>query len=164
MIYIKELLPNPIGRDADGEWIKLVNTGEEPVRLTGWQIKDESGKKFTLSTEELSPQGELELAFGKTKIYLNNDRDTITLYDNESRQIDSLSYSSVTEGEPVVAEKFKKEIAIKEPLAASSESAFRDGIINHGYELWPILVGVAIALSAAALVVAASKKIFTQSV
>ncbi len=163
MIYIKELLPNPIGRDADGEWIKLINTGEEPVSLMGWQIKDESGKKFILSTEKLLPQGELELAFEKTKISLNNDGDTITLYDNKGRQIDSLSYTSVTEGEPVVAEKFKKEIVIKEPLAASSELAFRDGIINHGYESWPILVGVAIALSAAALGIAVSKKIFNLS-
>ncbi len=160
MIYIKELLPNPIGRDADGEWIKLVNTGGEPVRLTSWQIKDESGKKFVLSAEELLPQGELELVYGKTKISLNNDRDTITLYDSESRQIDSLSYSSVTEGEPVVAERFKKEIVTKEPLSASNELALGDGIINHSYELWPILIGVAVALSAAALGIAVSKKIF----
>ena len=160
MIYIKELLPNPIGRDADGEWIRLVNAGGEPVRLTGWQIRDEGGKKFILSTEELLPQGELELAFGATRISLNNDRDTITLYDSESREVDSLSYNSVTEGETVVAERFKKEIITKEPLAASNELALREGVINHGYELWPILIGIVIAFSAAALGITASKKIF----
>ena len=34
MVYFKELLPNPVGKDTDGEWIKLINIGEETVNIS----------------------------------------------------------------------------------------------------------------------------------
>lgn len=160
-IYIKELLPNPVGQDTLGEWIKLINTGGEKISLANWRISDESGKKFVLSTEELLPQGELELGFGTTRIALNNDKDKITLYNNEGSEADSLSYNGALEGQTIIAERFKK-VMTKESLAVVREPALKEGVVNDSYELWPILVGVVIALTATALGAVFSKKIFTR--
>ena len=38
MVSISEWLPNPKGKDADGEWFELVNTGDTDINLSGWRI------------------------------------------------------------------------------------------------------------------------------
>ena len=47
MVLISEFLPNPPGKDADGEWIELL-TRNQAVDLSGWVLKDASGKSFSL--------------------------------------------------------------------------------------------------------------------
>lgn len=37
-VKINELLPNPEGDDAEGEFIELINTGDEAVSIAGWGI------------------------------------------------------------------------------------------------------------------------------
>lgn len=41
-LRISELMSDPLqsGRDADFEWVELVNVGSEPVDLAGWQLAD----------------------------------------------------------------------------------------------------------------------------
>ena len=55
MVFIKELLPNPVGRDTDGEWIKLVNTGDTTEIIGGWALSDASGSEFVFSSSESIP-------------------------------------------------------------------------------------------------------------
>ena len=54
MVFFKEVLPNPVGEDAGGEWIKLVNTEEDITSLAGWSIKDASGKTYFLSSKSVT--------------------------------------------------------------------------------------------------------------
>ena len=55
-IRISEFLPNPVGKDADGEWIELENTLENTVSLCGWEIDDseEGSKEYLLDTYQLA--------------------------------------------------------------------------------------------------------------
>ena len=54
---ISEFLPNPIGSDSqtgmDGEWVELVNTGNQTVDLTGWELR--SGSGYNLPSSSLAP-------------------------------------------------------------------------------------------------------------
>lgn len=105
MVFIKELLPNPAGKDASGEWIALLNDGEEAVNLHGWWLEDVSGKKFIFGNQTILPHQELQLPYSLTRITLNNDGDTITLWDREAKKIDELIYGQVSEEEIVASSK-----------------------------------------------------------
>ncbi|MEW6610271.1 MAG: lamin tail domain-containing protein [Patescibacteria group bacterium] len=80
-IVINELLPNPLGDDTSGEWIELKNENEDEVSLTGCVLSDESGARYTFTTQSapIPPRGFLLLPRTLTKIVLNNDGDTIFL-------------------------------------------------------------------------------------
>lgn len=98
---IKEFLPNPVGSDKEGEYIKLFNNGQQPISLSGWFIKDASGKTFKLSGE-LGAGQELILKSLETKISLNNNGEQIFLYDNFGKLVDKLSYSGqASEGQVI---------------------------------------------------------------
>ncbi len=98
MVIINEFLPNPAGKDTEGEWIKLFNNGNTAVDISGWQIKDASGKAFIFSaaTEKntLIAGGEtLTLDYKTTKISLNNNGEAIFLYDKTGSLVDKAEYS-----------------------------------------------------------------------
>jgi hypothetical protein len=38
-VLINEFLPDPDGTDTDNEWVELLNSGEETVRMDGWVIE-----------------------------------------------------------------------------------------------------------------------------
>lgn len=91
-MVINEFFPNPIGKDADGEFVELFNNNGNEVNLTGWKLKDISGKTFILSQK--IPRGEyLVLNYKTTKISLNNDAETIFLYDSSGNLIDKAGFS-----------------------------------------------------------------------
>ena len=100
-MIIKEFLPNPAGKDTAGEYLILLNDGTEPVDLTGWQIKDLSGKIFSLQGYTLAPGQELKLSYRTTRIALNNNGETVYLFDSTGKAIDELSHSG-TAGEGVI--------------------------------------------------------------
>lgn len=93
MVQIKEFLPNPAGKEQDGEYIKLFNNANQDISLKGWFIKDRSGKKFDLSNQKIKGNGELTLNYSTTKISLNNNGETLFLYDNSSSLTDQLDYT-----------------------------------------------------------------------
>ena len=80
-MIISEFLPNPIGKDTEGEWIKLFNDGNEIVNLSGWRLEDAAGEKFIFRTQKIEPAQSLTLNYKITKISLNNDGETLLLYD-----------------------------------------------------------------------------------
>jgi len=151
MIYLKEALPNPLGRDTDGEWIKLFNDGDEEKVLTGWVLKDKSGKSFLLDGKSIKPLGELELKYSETRIALNNDGDTLILYDQGGKEVDRLEYQSVSEEEIIVAAQFQT-ITEQSPVSNNVVGQISSGVaISGGYEFWPVAVGFSIALVAGVL-------------
>ena len=91
-MIINEFLPNPVGKDADGEWIKLFNDGKEAVDLFGWKIKDASGKIFVFKNIKIAPAETLKLDYQTTKISLNNNGETLFLYDRNGDLIDKIEY------------------------------------------------------------------------
>ena len=99
-ISFYEILPNPVGKDTGVEWIKLYNPTNELINLSGWKIKDASGKTFVFQKKEIAPNGFLTLLSEETKIILNNSGDDLFLYDQNNQLIDKASYDvSVAEGD-----------------------------------------------------------------
>ena len=151
MVLIKELLPNPPGDDTLNEWIRLINTGDAGVNLSGLSLKDSGGKIFKLdSAGTISPGEVIELNRGLTGIALNNDGDEVSLLGTQGEIIDHLSYSSnITEGEVVTAENFIEEVPVRELL---KENAIGFGRMDYQPAFGPILIGVSIALVCSSLV------------
>jgi hypothetical protein len=92
-MLISEFLPNPIGKDTDGEWIELFNDKNKPINLTGWKLKDASGKTLTIKNTNLEPFGYLVLDYKTTKITLNNNAETLFLYNPAGNLIDKAEFN-----------------------------------------------------------------------
>ncbi len=91
-MIINEFLPNPVGKDTDGEWIELFNNSQEVIALDGWRIKDTSGKIFIFKNQEINPGEYLVLDYKTTKISLNNNGETIFLYNQKGDLIDRAEF------------------------------------------------------------------------
>jgi len=102
-MVISEILPNPIGRDTDGEWIELQNNSVKSVNLAGWSVKDAKGKTYNFGDEVLGPGQYAVLKYQISKINLNNNGETIYLLDSSGRLKDKFEYSgSAHEGWSIV--------------------------------------------------------------
>lgn len=81
--------------NSDPEWIKLINNTDENISIENWVFRDEndnSNNKDSVSlTGCISPHS--YQTFYHDKGWLNNDGDTIYLYDLNKSLIDSLVYS-----------------------------------------------------------------------
>ncbi len=95
-MIIKEFLPNPVGSDQAGEYIKFLNNGPEAVLLNGWILKDASGKTYQLSGSLPAGQ-ELALPYSQTKIALNNNGEKLFLYGADGKLADELGYTGQAE-------------------------------------------------------------------
>lgn len=125
-MIIKEFLPNPVGADKDGEYIKIFNDGDKAVNLAGWKISDASKKEFILSGI-INSKEELALFSTKTKISLNNNGETIFLNDSTGALIDQLGYSGASEeGKIIISQKLN--------TITKSEVKFENGqVLNQGF-------------------------------
>ncbi len=102
-MIISEFLPNPIGKDTDGEFIELFNDSQNEINLTGWQLKDASGKSFVLKNQKLGPAEYLILDYKTTKISLNNSDETLFLYDKKGVLVDKAEFTgSAPEGKSLI--------------------------------------------------------------
>jgi len=103
-MIISEFLPNPIGKDTEGEWIELFNNSQEAVDLSGWQIKDASGKAFFLKNK-IGPGQYSVLDYKTTKISLNNNAETLFLYDQKGNLIDKVEFAAAApEGKSLISQ------------------------------------------------------------
>ncbi len=94
-IYISELLPNPAGKDVGNEWIEICNNGSQPQSLAGWKLQDASVKSFTIQNIFVAPQSCVVFGNTETKISLNNDKETVSLFDMSGNLVDRASYTTV---------------------------------------------------------------------
>ena len=98
-IKLSEIMPNPEGDDADGEWIELYNGGDKEIDLAGGSLSDASGKAYTISKNTIIAAKSYKVFYRKqTGIVLNNDQDAIDLKDGSGKKIDSVSYTDGAEG------------------------------------------------------------------
>ncbi|MBT9171304.1 MAG: hypothetical protein DDT18_01678 [Actinobacteria bacterium] len=102
-MIIYEFLPNPVGKDIDGEWIKLFNDADVAVNLDGWQIKDASGKIFSFKQAAINSGEYLTFNYKTTKIFLNNNGETLFLYDASGNLVDKAEYiGNAAEGKSLI--------------------------------------------------------------
>ena len=155
MIRISEVLPNPAGNDRDGEYIILVNDGEEKQSLAGWKIKDKSGKEFLLSGYSIEAGEGLRFPFSVSKLTLNNSDEEIELLNPASEVVDRLTYSGqAIEGVAIlqnaqISEELKKELF--EDLADSGRTVDNYGVSPVGISFWLVSVALVLILSGAAI-------------
>jgi len=89
-VVISEFVSNPL--EDDVEWIELQNVSGAVVETHGWKITDATDRATALQ-EAVLLDGE-SLIITKPKGQLNNDGDTISLFDGTSALIDSLTYGT----------------------------------------------------------------------
>ncbi|HIA24466.1 MAG TPA: hypothetical protein EYN78_01450, partial [Candidatus Poseidoniales archaeon] len=107
---ISELMPNPIGSDSnlypEGEWVEIVNVGNDTASFQGWKIRD--GRNTSLALDSLSIPGlnesissDWELDAGEYVVVWRNGRsmslqnsgDAVSLVDNQGDVVQTLIYS-----------------------------------------------------------------------
>lgn len=101
-IIINEILPNPEGTDAEGEWVEIKNSGEEKVNLLNWKLDDAEGgsKPYTFNSDIWLEAG-MFYAVDRVDsgLALNNSVDAVRLFNDNNEIIDEIEYEKVIEGE-----------------------------------------------------------------
>lgn len=97
-IFISEFLPNPEGKDLEGEFIEIFNNNQTTINLKGWKLTDGS-RTFTFGDELIKPNQYLALFRPQTKIALNNNtNEEIKLLAPNGEIADLVSYEKSKEG------------------------------------------------------------------
>lgn len=97
-LRISEILPNPVGEDADNEFIELENFGSETADLSGFTLSL-GRKKFTFPANFTLAPGELRaLTHAETALTITNSGGTVLLAWPTGRVLDSLVYPKTKEG------------------------------------------------------------------
>ncbi len=94
-IYISEILPNPDGDDAEGEFVEIYNAGDRPLNLFNWILDDMEGgsKPYRFETNVIiEPRDYFVLNRTESGIVLNNSYDMVRLIDREENVVDSVEY------------------------------------------------------------------------
>ncbi len=99
-IVINEIFPNPKGKDADGEFIELINLDSKTIDLQGWKLDDEDGgsKPYPLESRLLSKEIE-SLPISLTGLSLKNTSEVVRLIDPSGQVISQVLYEKAKEGE-----------------------------------------------------------------
>jgi len=99
-ILVSEFLPNPKGKDEDGEWIEIYNAGRKELNLDGWFLDDIDGgsKPYKIKEKIILPGEYLVFSRQETKIALNNNFDSVRILDPEGNLFFEISYEKPKEG------------------------------------------------------------------
>jgi hypothetical protein len=105
-ISISEFLPNPEGKDSEGEWVELYNKGSSAIDLLGFELYDNYGSESdiivsntsTLSGTTIQPNSCLVVYTNGVSSFLNNNGfEKITLKDIYNNVLDEVTYSDSDE-------------------------------------------------------------------
>lgn len=86
-----EILPNTTD-DTNLEYIDIVNTGCDPVALSGYILEDASGRQHFIADETLAPHERRHFPRSETHLQLNNTDETLTLADAGGNIVDTISW------------------------------------------------------------------------
>jgi predicted ribosomally synthesized peptide with SipW-like signal peptide len=101
-VVLNEILPNPTGDDTQdgvlGEWVEIFNKTSDPIDLDGWYVKDSADNKIIIQTTNTLDNSTTINANGWLVLFmnddiLNNDGDTISLYNSDDILFDSYTYT-----------------------------------------------------------------------
>jgi PKD repeat protein len=100
-IIISEIYPNPAGQDDDREYIELYNNGDNETDLCEWQIGSSQGDRYRFQGQTILGVGDyLLLTRSESRIVLNNNKDTVSLYRRDKKTaIDKLTYEEAPESQ-----------------------------------------------------------------
>ncbi|MBN2565258.1 MAG: lamin tail domain-containing protein [Candidatus Eisenbacteria bacterium] len=105
-VVIARLLPDPDdGPDRQNEAVELRNDGAAAVDMTGWALRDERGRVWTLTS-----MGTIEAGASATFVRngmpmnLNNNGDHVWLVDARNHTIDEYAYSWCSKGVWIVTD------------------------------------------------------------
>ncbi|MDF1566368.1 MAG: lamin tail domain-containing protein [Deltaproteobacteria bacterium] len=94
---------------SEDEFVELVNTTAEPLRIGGWTFSDGYGARFTFPSDAVIPARGAVLIFGggtpgnfrgvqaftsERGLGLNNTGDTLTLADERGSEVDRITYGA----------------------------------------------------------------------
>jgi len=98
-IKINEIFPNPLGNDLDGEFIELWNSGAERANLASWIMRDSSasGKYQFKDDFWLEPDSFFAIKRTESGLTLNNDNDTVKLFNDVDKLMEEASYGGAIE-------------------------------------------------------------------
>lgn len=96
-ITIIEAEPNPSGTDAGNEWVKLYNSGNDSVNLSGWIIRTGDGQTYTISNIVISACSEMKITFPSQ--FLDNQQETVTLIDASQNLVDQTPFITDTDND-----------------------------------------------------------------
>ena len=120
-MVINEFLPNPTGKDTEGEWIELFNNDLNAINLGGWQIKDASGKTFTFKNTALDSGRYLVVDYQTSKISINNSNEEIFLYNSKNELVDKAGFQgSAPSGKSLIRQGENRFVFTDEPTPGSS--------------------------------------------
>lgn len=96
---IFSLLPDPVGSDRDLEEVTLRSNHTAAIDMTGWLLRDESGRVWSLSSMgTIEPDATRTIRRGGMAMSLDNDGDRIQLISPTGVVSDELVYSAVAAG------------------------------------------------------------------
>jgi poly(U)-specific endoribonuclease len=110
-VAIVEALPNPAGDDEGKEWVKLQNTTDEEIDLTGWEMRDKEARPEPLSGT-LQPNETKQFFISRSNslsMQLGNKTGLISLYDRESKIVANVRYSRADSGQIIRFERTNSE-------------------------------------------------------
>ncbi|MBI2463960.1 lamin tail domain-containing protein [Candidatus Peregrinibacteria bacterium] len=99
-IFITEIFPNPPGPDTEEEWIELFNAGDTKISLGNWTLDDSEGGSKPYSfpfTTIIKPQEYLVISRNISKIALNNNQESVRLFDFKKNTINEIEYEESKE-------------------------------------------------------------------
>lgn len=165
-MLISEWLPNPVGKDADGEWIELYNDSGEQINLFGWYLTTGGTAKYKL-TGVISTGEYKIIPRSETKFTLRNNDGELHLYNTKGILIDNASFVG-TASEGKSAQRIGGRFIFTEstpgtahegnPYANILFSSYPPGTLlvgsAHVSSLWFAAFGVALGISFAILYIA----------
>ncbi len=92
-IHFNELLPDPIGDDAQ-EFIELRNDGATEISLAGWKIADAKNNVFVISDVRIAANASLSFLYPESKLRLTNTASSYTLTSQQGTSVDTVQYPS----------------------------------------------------------------------
>ena len=164
VLILSEWLSNPVGSDAEGEWVELWNSGAEVVSLLGWKLANSSGKSARLSG--ILQAGERKV-FPRTatKLILRNEGETVTLLTPAGAIADTSAFPGLApEGKSMNKDERGVYVAVPTPGAANEMRALTASILESGYvsgvpispsgwDWISALLGTAVLLTAAGIII-----------
>lgn len=99
-IQISEVLPNPVGDDAQLEWIELYNPTDGDILLDGWSISDVYGAvtAYSFTHKIISAHSFYVFERSETGITLNNDQEQIVLSSPTGQSVSTAIMTTIPEG------------------------------------------------------------------
>ena len=129
---VTRLVPNPSGDEAKNESATLKNLGAEAVDVTGWKLRDLTGKSWKLdSLGTLAAGEEKTIKRNGQEMSLNNGGDTVDLIDPAGVIVQSVTYPSFADDED---EEFEVELpggpTLVTPQGTDNVAKLRIGALN----------------------------------